>query len=148
METSQPTPTLPAGRAAPPPQKLRVLIIDDDPDFRSTIHSLLEHSGHVVTTAPNGPKGLEYFRGKYDEIDVVLLDFYMPGLDGSQTFQWLRKIRQDIKVIIISGADALHLRQIHAQHAIDGYLRKPLLIQELLHVMRKVTAKPVTSSSS
>ena len=125
--------------AGPQATRLRILIIDDNEGFRCAIKDLLEHSGHTVITASSGPKGLEIFTVKKDSIDVVLLDYFMPGMDGAQTFEWLRKIKPDIKVIIVSGADELRLRQIHARHAIDGYLRKPLLIQEALHVLRKVT---------
>jgi DNA-binding response OmpR family regulator len=46
-----------------------------------------------------------------------------------------------VKVIIVSGAEELRLRQILAQHPIDGYIRKPFRVQEALHIIHHVMAK-------
>jgi two-component system cell cycle sensor histidine kinase/response regulator CckA len=135
-ETTRTQASPPAG----PP--LRILVVDDDDGFRSALRQVLESDGHKVTTASSGTKALELYGQHKNEIDVVLLDYYMPELDGAQTFEWMRRMKPSIKVIVISGADALELRQLHAKHAINGYLRKPLLIPELEYVIRKVAASP------
>ena len=57
--------------------------------------------------------------------------------------EWLKKLNPDVKVIIVSGAEELRLRQILAQHQIDGYIRKPFRVQEALQIIRHVIAKPV-----
>lgn len=64
------------------------------------------------------------------------------ALDGAKTFEWLKKLNPNVKVIIVSGAEELRLRQILAQHPIDGYIRKPFRIQEALHVIRHVMNRP------
>jgi CheY-like chemotaxis protein len=86
-------------------------------------------------------KALEKFTQEKDAFQLVLLDYYMPQLDGAKTFEWLKKLNPNVKVIIVSGAEELRLRQILAQHPIDGYIRKPFRVQEALQIIRHVMSK-------
>jgi CheY-like chemotaxis protein len=126
---------------APAAKAVRVLAIDDNEEFHSVLKQLLEPAGYVLETFTNPVKALEVFTHDKDKFDLVLLDFYMPALDGSKTFEWLRKLNPNIKVIICSGADEMRLRQLQAQHAIDGYIHKPFRLQEALFVINKVMSK-------
>src|SRR5712692_5098209 len=108
------------------PRALRILLIDDDDDYRSAVKQLLESLGNKVTAVGNGSEGLTVFMKEKDAFDVVLVDFYMPELDGAQTLEWLRKLQHSVKTIIVSAADPLHLRQIAARHGADGFLGKPV----------------------
>ena len=122
--------------------RIRVLAIDDNEEFRTLVAELLEPFGFEVHAVGNPVKALENFTREKDKFQLVLLDYYMPQLDGAKTFEWLKKLCPDVKVIIVSGADELRLRQILAQHKIDGYIRKPFRIQEALHIIRHVMGKP------
>jgi CheY-like chemotaxis protein len=122
--------------------RLRVLAIDDNEEFRNLITELLEPFGIEVHAVANPVKALEQFTNEKDDFQLVLLDYYMPQLDGAKTFEWLKKLNPNVKVIIVSGAEELRLRQILAQHPIDGYIRKPFRVQEALHIIRHVLAKP------
>jgi CheY-like chemotaxis protein len=121
--------------------RVRVLAIDDNEEFRTLITELLEPFGFEVVAVANPVKALEKFTREKDKFQLVLLDYYMPQLDGAKTFEWLKKLNPDVKVIIVSGAEELRLRQILAQHQIDGYIRKPFRIQEALHIIRHVMSK-------
>jgi CheY-like chemotaxis protein len=121
--------------------RVRVLAIDDNEEFRTLITELLEPFGFEVHAVANPVKALESFTREKDKFQLVLLDYYMPQLDGAKTFEWLKKLNPDVKVIIVSGAEELRLRQILAQHTIDGYIRKPFRIQEALHIIRHVMSK-------
>ncbi len=123
--------------------RIRVLAIDDNEEFRTLITELLEPFGFEVNAVANPVKALESFTREKDKFQLVLLDYYMPQLDGAKTFEWLKKLNPDVKVIIVSGAEELRLRQILAQHKIDGYIRKPFRVQEALHIIRHVMGKPV-----
>jgi CheY-like chemotaxis protein len=116
-------------------------MIDDDPAFLSTMGSLLEQSGCRVLVAPNATKGVEVYRHHNDQIDVVLLDYLMPGMDGLQAYQWLHKINPAVKVILLSGAEALRLRQFYTQHPVEACLRKPAAVQDVLQAIEKAAAK-------
>ena len=125
-------------------QKIHVLAVDDSDDFRTILSDMLAPLGFQVDTAANPVKALEVFTRDKDKYKLVLLDYYMPQLDGAKTFEWLRKLNPNVKVIIVSGAEELRLRQILSQHSIDGYIRKPFRIQEAVHIIRHVMSKPAT----
>ena len=122
--------------------RIRALAIDDNEEFRNLITELLEPFGIEVVAVANPVKALEKFTQEKNNFQLVLLDYYMPQLDGAKTFEWLKKLNPDIRVIIVSGAEELRLRQILAQHPVDGYIRKPFRIQEALHIIRHVMSKP------
>ena len=128
--------------------RVRVLAIDDNEEFRTLISELLEPFGFEVIAVANPVKALEKFTREKDKFQLVLLDYYMPQLDGAKTFEWLKKLNPDVKVIIVSGAEELRLRQILSQHQIDGYIRKPFRIQEALHIIRHVMGKPAGKPSA
>ncbi|HVM60790.1 MAG TPA: response regulator [Verrucomicrobiae bacterium] len=122
--------------------RIRVLAIDDNEDFRVLITDLLQPLGFDVYALANPVKALEKFTQEKDNFQLVLLDYYMPQLDGAKTFEWLKKLNPNVRVIIVSGAEELRLRQILAQHPIDGYIRKPFRIQEAIRIINNVMAKP------
>ena len=123
--------------------RIRVLAVDDNEDFRVLITDLLQPLGFDVDAIANPVKALEKFTQEKDSFQLVLLDYYMPQLDGAKTFEWLKKLNPNVRVIIVSGAEELRLRQILAQHPIDGYIRKPFRIQEAIRIIRHVMDKPV-----
>ncbi|MGO9445881.1 MAG: response regulator [Thiobacillaceae bacterium] len=127
---------------------IRVLAIDDNEEFRNLITELLRPFGFDVQAISSPVKALEKFTQEKDKIQLVLLDYYMPQLDGAKTFEWLKKLNPNVKVIIVSGAEELRLRQILAQHPIDGYIRKPFRIQEALHIIRHVMSRSVSQPTA
>jgi CheY-like chemotaxis protein len=128
--------------AAQTDSRIRVLAIDDNEEFRSLVTELLRPLGFDVEAVASPVKALEKFTQEKNKFNLVLLDYYMPQLDGAKTFEWLKKLNPDVKVIIVSGAEELRLRQILAQHPIDGYIRKPFRVQEALRIIRHVMSKP------
>ena len=120
---------------------IHTLAIDDNEEFRNLIKELLEPYGFEVHCVGNPVKALEQFTREKDKFQLVFLDYYMPQLDGAKTFEWLKKLNPSVKVIIVSGAEELRLRQILAQHPIDGYIRKPFRLQEALHIIHHVMGK-------
>jgi CheY-like chemotaxis protein len=122
------------------------LAIDDNADFLQLLKDLLEPRGFDVQTSSNPVKALDVFMQAQGAFDLILLDYYMPQLDGAKTFEWLRKLNPKIKVIVCSGADELRLRQIKAQHAIDAYLHKPFRVQEALELIYRLVGRPAPTA--
>ena|SRR5579862_1042103 len=125
-------------------EHLRVLAIDDNDEFRILLKELLEPYGFEVVPEANPVRALEKFARQKDKFHLVLLDYNMPQLDGSKTFECLKKLSPDVRVIIVSGVEELRLRPILARHPIDGYIRKPFRVQEALQIIRRVMTKNPT----
>ncbi len=107
----------------------KILIVDDDPEIRSTIGELLEDEGYVVEEAENGADALEVLRRMPASPCLVLLDLMMPVMNG---FDVLRELAADprlsnVPVVVLSA---------HSQAAsVEGakrFLRKPVTLAQLL----------------
>ena len=124
------------------PSQLRVLVIDDNPECLQLMSDLLTPVGFDVVTMTSPVKALEKFQSEKENIDLVLLDYFMPHLDGSKTFEVIKQLKPSMKVILFTGAEELRLRQIVARHSFDGCIRKPFRLEHGLRVIREVIATP------
>ena len=79
----------------------RILVIDDDQAIRTTIRLLLEREGHDVELAEDGRKGLSRFES--GQFDLLIVDIFMPGMDGLETVRNIHRLRPHVPVIVISG---------------------------------------------
>jgi CheY-like chemotaxis protein len=79
----------------------RILVIDDDQAVRLTIQLVLERAGHEVTLAGNGTQGVQLFGD--DDFDLLIVDIFMPGMDGLETMRDIHRLRPDVPVVVISG---------------------------------------------
>lgn len=114
------------------------MIIDDNEEFCDTVKQLLEPLGYQVMTVGHPVKALEKFTREKGNIDLVLVDYFMPEMDGAKTFEWLRKLNPTVKVLLCSGAEELKLKQVCAQYRIDGYIHKPFRVHDAQMTIRKV----------
>ncbi|UCF88093.1 MAG: response regulator, partial [bacterium] len=78
-----------------------ILIVDDEPRVRESIRSILEDEGYAVIEASDGREGLT--RVAADKPDSVLLDIWMPDLDGIEVLRGIKQLDADLPVIIMSG---------------------------------------------
>ncbi|MHC4408003.1 MAG: hybrid sensor histidine kinase/response regulator, partial [Planctomycetota bacterium] len=78
----------------------RILVVDDEPEIRRLARDMLQGAGYEVTTADSGEQALSlYGRG----FDLVVLDFIMPGLNGSEVLRALRAVDANVRVLMVSG---------------------------------------------
>jgi CheY-like chemotaxis protein len=78
-----------------------ILLIDDKDSVRMVYQMALERAGYRVLTAENGKQGLRLL--EHQEVDLILVDIFMPEMDGLELIPLLRKIRPASKIIAISG---------------------------------------------
>ena len=114
----------------------RVFVIDDDRDHAESIADILAMHDYEVELAFSGEQGAARFREA--DFDFVLMDVKLPGMNGVETFFEFRKVRPDVKVMMMTGYS---LEQLVAQ-AVDngalGVLRKPFAIGDLLEALERV----------
>jgi CheY-like chemotaxis protein len=96
VETQPSIPRSPTGRKT-------VFVVDDEDLIRELCVEWLELLGYETLTAADGAEAVHVFREKMNEIDMVLLDFVMPSMNGAEVFDELIRIRPDVKVILGSG---------------------------------------------
>jgi DNA-binding response OmpR family regulator len=108
---------------------LSVLVVDDDPDVRALVTTLLGRAGYLVAEAENGRAALKALYGQRP--DLVVLDVNMPDLDGWGTLERIREL-SDVPVIMLSARNE-ELEKVRALRAgADDYVTKPFGRQELL----------------
>ncbi len=117
-----------------------VLLVEDEEPLRLAVSRILRLRGFTVIETGDGTTGVDLFREKARQIDVVLLDLNLPGMSGREILRELKRIRPDAKVILTSAYS-----QEWAQSAIgDGrswpYIRKPYQLGELTTLLRRVCA--------
>lgn len=103
--------------------KIKVLMVDDEEQFRSTTSKILTRKGYETTMAASGEEAIEAL--KKAKQDVVILDMKMPGMDGNQTLAELRKIDPDLPVIMLTGHGTLDSAKMSLKRGAFDYLSKP-----------------------
>lgn len=111
-------------KSSPGPRSGRtVLLVDDDPDYRTATRMLLEREGHTVTLAQSGQRALELVREQ--PVDLMLLDYYMPGMTGEEVVRSLRSFNPTLQVILQTGyASEQPPREMLKRLDIQGYYDK------------------------
>ena len=118
-----------------------VLLVDDDPALRAVTESMLKALGYPVLCAANGKEGLRLYLRHQENIDLVLLDMRMPGLDGGETFLELKRVDPRVKVVLVSGmADEKQVRWLLSAGALE-FLPKPYDAEALTRVINRINLR-------
>jgi len=119
--------------------KATVLVVDDEESILETLTGILEDEGYEVITASSGEKALKCFKEFSPE--VVLLDVWIPGMDGIETLKNIKQMDKETSVIMISGHGTIDT----AVHAIKlgayDFLEKPLSLEKVLILVRRALEK-------
>jgi PAS domain S-box-containing protein len=112
----------------------KLLVVDDDPGVLEVTSETLARAGFEVLRAQDGAAALASFQQHADGIRAVLLDLNMPGASGEDTFDAIRRVRPDVKIVLISGYS--QDRAAFARPARASFLQKPFLPGALLATVR------------
>ena len=119
--------------------KKRILIVDDDPSIRYMLSRVLLDEGYNVMSAANGHQGLELaYTG---QIDLVLLDWKMPGLNGEETLKELAFARPALPVIVITAYP--RKKSEGGLTGASAVLQKPLDFPMLLEAIKKMVTRGI-----
>jgi len=134
---------MPAPPDVAPEDHLKVLVVDDHPINLKLATALLQKMGHEVHQAVNGLQAFEMVQAQ--AFDLVLMDLHMPEMDGLESTERIRALpapRGQVPVVVLT-ANALEEARRDADRAgVNGFLTKPLKVQELQAVVRNCQAAP------
>jgi DNA-binding NtrC family response regulator len=116
--------------------KFQILIIDDEKVQCEILEGFLLKQGYRAVSAENGPKGLE--RIKSETFDLVLTDYRMPGMDGIQLLNEIRKVNSDSVVVIMTAYGTVATAVEAMKEGAYDYLTKPIDLDELLLLIQRV----------
>jgi two-component system nitrogen regulation response regulator NtrX len=114
-------------------KKPLVLIIDDEKSICETLSGLLDDEGWESVTSLSGKEGLELFK-KY-QIDLVFLDVWMNHLDGIQTLQEMKRFKDEVPIIIMSGHATIETAVKATKLGAYDFLEKPLSVEKILPIL-------------
>ena len=119
-------------------QNEKILIVDDEKNIRLTLEKCLTENYDIVT-AVNGEDALNKF--EVDKFEVVLLDMKLPGLDGLEILEKIKKKDKEVKVVIITGYGSVETAVETMKLGAIDYLRKPFTPDEIKEVVNEVIAR-------
>ncbi len=118
-----------------------ILLVDDEKVVLDVHRELLISSGYTVYAAGSGREAIAVYLEKRNAIDLVILDMVMPGISGSETFDRLRQIDPDVKVLLSSGYSITGEAQQIMDRGCNGFIQKPFQIEKLSGKIREMLDK-------
>ncbi len=115
-----------------------VLVVDDESWVCIVARKMLERAGYRVLTAGDGREAVQMYRELADQIALVVLDLTMPGLNGEEAFDEMRRIRPDACVILSSGFNEQEVTHRFAGKGLAGFIHKPYNMDDLISKVRHV----------
>ena len=115
--------------------KPRVLIVDDEKEFADSLSERLSMRDYDVTTSLDGKDAVENVKGR--NFDVVILDVAMPGMDGIETLQEIKRLKPLTEVIMLTGHSTVETAVKGMQLGALDYLKKPCETEELVAKINK-----------
>jgi two-component system nitrogen regulation response regulator NtrX len=107
-----------------------ILIIDDEDSIRASLQGILQDEGYRVLLAANGGAGLDQLRE--ESVDIILLDIWMPGIDGLETLRRIREMNPEQLVIMMSGHGTIETAVKATRLGAYDFIEKPLSLEKVL----------------
>ena len=118
---------------------LTILVVDDDKDVCEYLQDFLTADGYSVTCVNDPTHVLDAMREK--EYHVAVLDLMMPKLSGIDLLEQIRKVDDDIAVIILTGYPSLETATASIEHEVSAYIRKPFNIDDFRDALARIAKK-------
>ncbi len=116
-------------------KKGRILVVDDEENIRSALVGILSDEGYNVQAASDGESALRMIHSETP--DLVLLDIWIPGIDGIQTLKILKNVAPDTEVVMMSGHGSIDTAVKATKFGAFDFIEKPLSIDSLLKTVSK-----------
>ena len=120
-------------------EQMKMMLVDDEERFLSTTQKLLSRKGYDVLTASSGTDALEILRTH--NIHVVILDVKMPGMDGIETLNAIKRNYPLVEVIMLTGHGTIDSAVEGLKFGATDYLTKPTDVQDLIEKAEEAFSK-------
>jgi CheY-like chemotaxis protein len=118
--------------------KKTILWVDDEEIALEVWSQMLQKLGYTVLQARYGREALEIFEKRKNKISLVILDMRMPGMNGCEVYDRLKKIQPQVKIILVSGYIEQYALGEISQRNFNGYIEKPFKLKELSEKIEEV----------
>ena len=108
----------------------KILVVDDEINIIKTLSSILQDEDHVVHTARTGSEAMDFLRA--NEIDLAILDVWLPDVDGIDLLERIKAVNADIAVIMISGHGSIDIAVKSTKLGAYDFLQKPLAMERVI----------------
>jgi PAS domain S-box-containing protein len=126
-----------------------VLFVDDDEEIISVGRKILASLGYTVLVANSGQAALDMFSGQQGGIDLVILDYVMPGMGGREVFDAMIQIQPDVKVLLSSGYSSTDQVAALIEKGCKGFIQKPYDTVKMSRTIRTILdAEPMEATKS
>ncbi|MCX7991756.1 MAG: ATP-binding protein, partial [Proteobacteria bacterium] len=120
---------------------INILVVDDDEMVLHSLKNYLETLGAQVFTARSGKEALDFFEKNYNNTDLLILDIILPDINGLILYKKIREIKEDIKIIFISGYNISVIKEIEDIDFDVPFIQKPLSMTKLVELINKITSQ-------
>ena len=118
-----------------------ILLVDDADMVLEVGKDILEALGYTVLLARRGKEAIEIYKNHTEEIAMIILDIVMPGMGGAETYDRLKEINPDSKVLLSSGYSINGQATEILRRGCDGFIQKPFNIEKLSCKIREILDK-------
>lgn len=118
---------------------MKILIVDDEINIRMTLKDILKDEGYEIFLAGTGEKAIKI--ASKENIDMIILDVKLPGMDGIETFKKIHKDKPDLDVLMISGHGDISTAVTAVKGGAYDFLEKPLSMIKILTTARNIKEK-------
>ena len=114
------------------------MLVDDEETTIYVEELMLKELGYRVVPALSGKRAIELYKEKMVDFDLVALDMTMPEMNGQDTYDALKKINPDVKVLLVSGYSLNKQIEELMNRGCNGFIQKPFDIVQLSQKLREV----------
>jgi len=115
-----------------------ILLVDDEDMIIDVGQGMLKALGYTVLVARGGKEAIELYKANRDKIDMVILDMIMPGVGGGETYDRIKEIKPDIKVLLSSGYSINGQAEEILDRGCDGFIQKPFNMRQFSQKIREI----------
>lgn len=118
----------------------KILIVDDEPDVRSMLESILRSEGHQILSVGNGAEAIKILMG-LEEIDIMITDLHMVPVDGMEIVETGHAERPDMDIIVLSAFINDETFEKLVNLGVSGFVDKPFTLEDLFVPIREILTK-------